>query len=225
MKFFWPVLCAECLALMVIFVMEERRGRFALSVFLKGTASLCFVILGFLAKRFCSDASLAGYVMTGLILGAIADVLLNLRFVFVKTGSVFFLGGTAVFLAGHIFYLAALLPRSPNPWLWLAVGAIFTVLVMFWIFVRITAKPAFKVFGVFYIGAVMMMACVAFGNLLAMPGAHTAVFAAGAVSFLVSDIVLILNTFGKESKFYLRMTNLTLYYLGQLAIAISLSLI
>jgi uncharacterized membrane protein YhhN len=50
-------------------------------------------------------------------------------------------------------------------------------------------------------------------------------FAAGAVSFLISDIVLILNTFGKETKFTLRVTNLTLYYIGQLLIALSLQLI
>ena len=47
-------------------------------------------------------------------------------------------------------------------------------------------------------------------------------FAAGAFLFLVSDIVLILNTFGPKSKFSLRVTNLSLYYVGQLLIALSL---
>ena len=37
-----------------------------------------------------------------------------------------------------------------------------------------------------------------------------------------SSIVLILNTFGPESKFSLRVTNLSLYYVGQLLIALSL---
>ena len=47
-------------------------------------------------------------------------------------------------------------------------------------------------------------------------GVRSAVFFIGALSFLVSDIVLILNTFGKTSKQSLRILNLSLYYLGQL---------
>ena len=66
------------------------------------------------------------------------------------------------------------------------------------------------------------MNCVAVSNLITAPSKFTAIFAAGAVLFLVSDIVLILNTFGPESKFSLRITNLSLYYLGQLLIALSL---
>lgn len=71
---------------------------------------------------------------------------------------------------------------------------------MAWIFKRITAKPAFKIFGVVYIGAIMLLSCIAIGNLITIRSSFTGVFAAGAVLFLVSDIVLILNTFGKESR-------------------------
>ena len=42
--------------------------------------------------------------------------------------------------------------------------------------------------------------------------------------FLISDIVLILNTFGPETKTSLRITNIVLYYIGQLLIALSLKL-
>ena len=44
----------------------------------------------------------------------------------------------------------------------------------------------------------------------------------GALLFLVSDVVLILNTFGAESRRSLRITNIALYYVGQLLIALSL---
>jgi len=66
------------------------------------------------------------------------------------------------------------------------------------------------------------MNCVAISNLITAPSTFTAIFALGAALFLISDIVLILNTFGPESKFSLRITNLSLYYLGQLLIALSL---
>lgn len=48
------------------------------------------------------------------------------------------------------------------------------------------------------------------------------IFAAGGLFFLVSDIMLILNTFGSETKQSLRVTNISLYYIGQLLIALSL---
>ena len=96
---------------------------------------------------------------------------------------------------------------------------------MVWIFQRITAKPAFKIFGVVYIGAIMLLNCVAIGNVIAAQSPFNIVFAIGAVLFLVSDIVLILNTFGSEFKQSLRNTNISLYYAGQLLIALSLSLL
>ena len=68
----------------------------------------------------------------------------------------------------------------------------------------------------------MLLNCVAFSNLATSPSAFTGLFAAGALLFLISDIVLILNTFGSESRFSLRVTNLSLYYIGQLLIAWSL---
>ena len=68
----------------------------------------------------------------------------------------------------------------------------------------------------------MILNCVAVGNLIAAPGVFTGIFAAGAFLFLISDIVLILNTFGSETKMSLRITNIALYYIGQLLIALSL---
>ena len=48
------------------------------------------------------------------------------------------------------------------------------------------------------------------------------IYAIGAVLFTASDIVLIFNTFSGVTRFSLRITNLTLYYIGQLLIAASL---
>ena len=165
---------------------------------------------------------LAKLVLTGLILGCIADVLLNLRWVIKEKGKLIFLVGILVFLSGHIVYLAAILPMSESWVLCFGIGIILTAGLMKWIFTKITAEKAFKIFGVFYIGAIVLMNCVAISNLITATSTFTAIFAAGAVLFLISDIVLILNTFGPESKFSLRITNLSLYYLGQLLIALSL---
>ena len=151
--------------------------------------------------------------------------MLNLRMVFKEKGQLIFLVGILVFLTGHIMYLAAVLPLCPYKPACIIIGLVLTALLMVWIFQRITAKPAFKIFGVVYIGAIMLLNCVAIGNVIAAQSPFNLVFAIGAVLFLVSDIVLILNTFGSEFRQSLRNTNISLYYAGQLLIAFSLSLL
>ncbi len=213
------VFCILCLVLACLFIMEENKEKYVAAVVLKGLASLCFVIVGAMAG---DGSHLAKLVLAGLILGCIADILLNLRWVFKEKGKLIFLVGILVFLSGHIVYLAAILRMAQSWVICFVIGIILTAGLMKWIFTKITAEKAFKIFGVFYIGAIVLMNCVAISNLITAPSAFTAIFAAGAVLFLISDIVLILNTFGPESKFSLRITNLSLYYLGQLLIALSL---
>lgn len=216
MKF---LLIPVCAVLAAVFLRQESRKKYVSAVILKGLASLSFVVLGLLCASGTQPAKL---IVIGLILGCIADVMLNLRWVFQKKGQMIFLAGILVFLSGHILYLAAVLPLCANWIVCCAAGAVLTALLMIWIFSRITAKKAFKIFGVFYIGAIMLLNCVAVGNLIASPSAFTGLFAAGAAFFLVSDIVLILNTFGQQTKQSLRITNISLYYIGQLFIACSL---
>ncbi|MBR4828168.1 MAG: lysoplasmalogenase [Oscillospiraceae bacterium] len=216
------VLCCLCIMLAGAFLYIESRKRYVLAVVLKGLASLCFVGIGLLCSPGTHAAKL---IVCGLVVGCVADVLLNLRMVFSEKGQLIFLVGILVFLTGHILYLAAVMGMSSSLAVCIAAGAVLTALLMIWIFRRITAKTAFKVFGVVYIGAIMLLNCVAVGNLITSPSAFTAVFAAGAALFLVSDIVLILNTFGGEFRQSLRNTNISLYYAGQILIAFSLLLI
>ena len=213
------VLIPLCLVLAGMFLRVEKQEKYVQAVILKGLASLCFVILGLLTSP---GTHMAKLIVTGLILGCAADVMLNLRWVFKEKGQLIFLVGILVFLSGHFFYLAAVLPLCTSKLVCILIGAVLTALLMMWFFKRITARKAFKIFGVFYIGAIMILNCVAIGNLIVAPSAFTGIFAAGAVLFLISDIVLILNTFGSESKMSLRITNIGLYYIGQLLIALSL---
>ena len=208
-----------CLCLAALFMWTEKKENYMGAVILKGLASLCFVLVGVMAGN---GGQLAKLIVTGLLLGCIADVLLNLRWVFPKKGQLIFLVGILVFLGGHVVYLAAILPMADNWAVCVVVGVVLTALLMKWIFSKITAKKAFKIFGVFYLGAIVLLNCVAVSNLVTAPSAFTGLFAVGALLFLISDIVLILNTFGPKSKFSLRVTNLSLYYIGQLLIAWSM---
>ena len=216
------VLIILCAVLARFFLVAESREEYVKAVILKGLASLCFVAIGLI----CSPGThVASMIVTGLIIGSIADVLLNLRMVFKEKGQLIFLIGILVFLTGHIMYLAAVIPLCTNKLVCIIIGLVLTALLMVWIFQRITAKPAFKIFGVVYIGAIMLLNCVAIGNVIGSRSPFNIVFAIGAVLFLVSDIVLILNTFGSEFRQSLRNTNISLYYAGQLLIAFSLTLL
>ena len=96
-----------CLILAGIFLWQESREKYVPAVILKGLASLCFVLLGL---RCSSGTELARLAVLGLALGCVADVLLNLRWVFPRKGQLIFLVGILVFLSGHVLYLAAILP-------------------------------------------------------------------------------------------------------------------
>lgn len=212
------------LIIAAVFIVLEKKEKYIPAVVAKGLASFCFVILGYLGNKLAGESLLGRRMVTGLTLGCIADVLLNLRFVFKKVGQPVFLVGILVFLSGHIFYIIGLIPQCKPLLYCLIAGIVLSFVVLKWIFSKIEAKKAFKIFGVFYIGAIVIMTCIAIGVLITNPCGKSWMFLIGALLFLVSDVVLILNTFGKESKFSLRITNLSLYYIGQILIALSLQL-
>ena len=211
------------MALQGIFIAVEHKEKYIPAVILKGTAALLFCIIGAVAMATASvDQGFARLVVIGLFCGMIGDVLLNLRFVFPKVGQKIFLLGVAAFLTGHILYLCAIIPLSQNLLPCLIVGTVLAAVLLTWIFKTLTVKLAFKIFGVLYIGAIVLMTAVAIGNVLTTASTAAWMHAVGAVLFTLSDIVLIFNTFGTEQKFSMRITNLSLYYMGQLMIAASL---
>ena len=215
-------LCCIGIALQALFIDREHKKEYTLALILKGCASACFVILGIITSQKAADAGFARYVVLGLCLGMGGDILLNLRFLFEKKGSLIFLIGILVFLSGHVMYLIALLPLCANVVTGLILGAVFTAVILLWIFRQITAKPAFKIFGVFYIGAIVIMTTIAVMNLISGFSVRNLIFATGALLFLLSDIILIINNFGGKDSRTLRTMNLSLYYIGQLCIAICL---
>ena len=216
------ILLGLCILFVSTFIIQENKERYVLAAILKGLASLCFVAIGIINSN---QVSLEKLIVLGLIFGFVADILLNLRHVFKHKGKLVFLIGILVFLIGHIIYLIAIIPLNKNILFCVIISIILTTLLMIWIFSKITAEKAFKIFGIVYIGAIVLLNVVAFSNMFAgtiLNPSFDRMFAIGAFLFLISDIVLILNTFGKESKLSLRVTNIGLYYIGQILIAISL---
>lgn len=218
------ILCLLGACIQALFILFEKNKKYVPAVLFKGLASCVFVTVGILASKLSTDKQFAKLIVIGLILGLVGDVLLNLRFVFEKIGQKIFLLGILAFLAGHIVYLCALIPLSSHLVISVIVGAVVALITLYLIFTHIEkVKIAFKIFGVFYIGAVVIMTVVALFNLFSDPRSLQAMlYALGAVFFTVSDIILIFNTFTSKTRFSRRVMNLSFYYVGQLLIALSL---
>ena len=152
----------------------------------------------------------------------IGDILLNMRYLFPKFDQKIFLTGIVAFLIGHIMYLVALIPQAKHLAVFVAIGALVAAGLLAYIFKTMEVKKAFKIFGVFYLGAVFIMCSIAIGIALFVPNRRSIMYAIGAVLFTASDVVLIFNTFSGVTKFSLRICNLSLYYLGQVLIACSM---
>ena len=204
------------------FIYVEHQKKYRSAVVLKGLASLIFVIIGFIGFRHSGLTGFGKLIFIGLIFGMLGDILLNLRYLSENNGQKIFLVGIVAFLIGHILYLAALLPLANHPLIGVVIGALIAGALLVYIFKTMEVKLAFKIFGVVYLGAVIIMTVIAIGNALALPNASRIMYAIGAVAFALSDIILIFNTFGNLNRFSLRISNLSLYYLGQLLIALSL---
>ncbi len=215
-----------CLIFAGCLLYTETKKKNLLCAILKGLASLCFVLLGILGYEISNNYIVSENVLAGLILGMIGDILLNLRHVFPKKyAQKIFLAGILAFFAGHVMYILALIPQSGCLTVSVIAGVVLSAVLIRWIYSRITAIPVFRIFGVFYLGAIMIMTCIVLGIVFTEPSAFSGIFSAGALMFLASDIILILNMFGQKSKNSLRIANIVLYYTGQLLIASSLQFI
>ena len=142
-----------------------------------------------------------------------------------KEGKKVFLAGIAAFLFGHLLYLAAMILQIKDYMVLaiaVAAGIVCAAGLLIWIFKNITAEKVFKIFGIVYVGAVVVMTAVAVARVITDYSLSALVFMIGAVLFTASDVILIFNMFSDKKKVWMRSTNLSLYYIGQLLIAMSL---
>lgn len=207
------------------FIAVEHQKKFVAADVLKGMAAACFVTVGAIGYFTYNSDAYALKIVIGLLFGMIGDILLNYRFVVgEEKGQKFFLIGIVSFLIGHILYLSALVPLATHAWISLAVGLVLELVLLIYIFSTMKVKMVFKIFGVFYLGAVIIMTAMAVDAAIVARSFQSIELAIGAVLFMLSDIILIFYIFGGNPKFSMRISNLSLYYIGQMMIAISLFL-
>ena len=72
-----------------LFIKMEHEEKYVLADILKGSASLFFVLIGFIAWKSTGNPLNTRFLI-GLIFGMIGDILLNLRYVFPEKGQKIF---------------------------------------------------------------------------------------------------------------------------------------
>ena len=226
MAWYWWIPVSVGLAAEAAFIALEYRKRFLFALLLKTAASLCFVLLGLMFLGYEVDPRYARLVLWGLALGAVGDICLNLRFLAHQHAKQVFLTGIAAFFAGHVCYLIALIGQAPRVLVWAVPAcAVLSALVLRFILKRIEVSGALRAFGMVYIVMVLLMMCCALGLLpLGWDNPGYWAFAVGAVLFAASDVLLVLGQFGKQKHASFRALNLSLYYIGQLCIALTIYL-
>ena len=209
-----------------VFIVFEYKKNWLPALLLKSAASIFFLLVGLLALRSAQNVSYARWILAGLVFGAVGDVCLNLRNLCKKRARLVFMLGIAAFLIGHVCYVWALAAQAPEALLYAAlICAILSFLVIRFVLRKVNVDGALKIFGVLYLCIVLFMACLA-ATLFVLEPANDAyrLFAIGGALFAASDVLLVLTQFGKRAYPSFRAWNLSLYYLGQMCIALTILL-
>ncbi len=221
------LICAVGLAIDIWFIRTEHAGEMKKATILKGCASFFFVLLGFYLYV-TVGAPVALPILIGLVLGMIGDILLNMRNLYEgATSNKVFALGILAFLAGHISYIVFLLLQAGSLW-WLALvlTAFLAAAAIPPLMKRIQApSEGLKKFGYVYLTIVIAMFASAIAMSWSLGLCALDIFILGAALFVVSDFIMIYNSFGGKPTYALRATNLLTYYVGQLIIAYCICLI
>ncbi len=222
----WPVAILCGCAAEAAFIVCEYKKKMLTALILKTIASLMFILLAVLLSARAPISRYAAVIIAGLAFGAIGDICLNLRHLVGERGKQVFMIGIAAFLIGHLFYLFALIQHAPQMLLWsILLCAVLSFFLLHFILARIEVQGVLRSFGIVYLVVVFLMACCALG-LLPIDPTNPAylLFTLGAILFAGSDVLLVLGQFGKKKHPSFRAMNLSLYYIGQICIALTIAL-
>lgn len=212
-----PAATVACAIACGVLVAAEARGAMALRAAAKLAASAAFLVVG---ASVAGDGRFAGWILAGLICGAIGDLCLLGR------GRRWFLAGLIAFLAGHLAYLAGLgllvpagrWPGAAGAYAALPVAVAAVALARLW-----PRLGALRVPVIGYVAAIaaMVVGAIAAFRAGALPAPERSWLLAGAALFFVSDLAVARERFVARD-FLNKLWGLPAYYAGQLLIAWSI---
>jgi len=213
------------IALTMFLIYRDRKGSVKALLY-KTIASFLFILVAFASFMLNPGQGVATFAMLitmGLVCGLIGDILLDLKIMYKESSSLYQHGGMVAFFAGHLFYLAALIIYFGFSWIPLVIAlalAIIIACISKFILKFNFAEHTIDTYAYSFVLSYMMtQACYA-----AITQGYTActlLLAAGAILFMLSDLVLVMTYYdNKDSRAFIA-TNHILYYAAQFTIALS----
>ncbi len=219
------------LILMAVYVFIRIKGPGVREILLKAFTSFFFVLTLFSAAAAEGEHfGFACLVGGGLLLGLLGDIWLELKNFYRDDEDQWTFAGFGCFMAGHFFYISAVISVAGVDVKALLIGAAAVVIAV--LFVLIGGKPLklnygrYRIISVIYGGVLFFMSAFTVSTAVMLNDAGLMVMGIGSVIFLLSDLILSMIYFGKEKGgSFLTAANLILYYIGQFTIASAVLLV
>ena len=201
-------------------------------LFLKTAISFLFILIALIATISSEKFTVFNVlIITGLLLGLIGDILLDLKFIDLERTNGYTYGGFIVFGVGHILFITALIMNF-----YISGGILFIILpviltVVLSVLTILLEKPLKLEYGKYklisFCYAICLFGTCSFSLFLAIQNKFEIVplnmFLVGAVLFAISDLVLSGTFFGKGKERPIDfILNYVTYYGAQFTIAMVL---
>lgn len=217
------IACLLFLMVALYYIFKQHSSAFT-ALGWKSATSFCFLIVGFCAFAKSGDAGYGRWMLAGLILGALGDVLLALPFCYPRYENRFFLGGLASFLLGHLAYAAALyaMPVTVG-----AIAALCSLLLAVQVIAVLQRRQVdfkeMRLPSTLYAAVILFMETCALWH-LQYGVVYGVVLNIAALCFVLSDLILAFMLFGNRNTTIMTRWNLSLYYTAQLLLALTMLL-
>lgn len=223
----YVMLCLLGVVIEAVYMLFDKKKKYVIASGFKLVASLDFVLVAFLCSQRATNEVFAKSIIVCLILGALGDTLLGLRYSIRRIEQPLFIGGITSYLLGHCGYIYALsLIAIKNKYVYVGymMGILAGVIASVCLLKHIDKiKLRYKIFVVIYSIAAFTLVAFALINLANNPRSnHSLLYSLGASFLALSDMLMVVNSFSARKKNSLRTTKISLYYLAQLLIAAGL---
>lgn len=231
---FWLIPLVIGFVLLAVFLYFRVREERVTAVIIKGFVSLMFIataLVAWLTSKHPSS-TFGVFVLLGLFFGLLGDILLDLKFIILKKELMYTILGFFAFAIGHIFYVTGLFIHFydfNSNILYLIIPIIVAILLTVVTVLMEKFSPIrygkMKPYVIFY-GFILFFTTSIYMSTTFQHSWNVTTIAIIAVSllfFMLSDLILNNTYFAKgfSAPFFI-ITNHTLYYSAQFAIAASL---
>lgn len=210
----------------ILFIIHDEKKHDNLSIVLKSLASLSFVLLSIIVSKNATNQLLAKLMIFSLVFDLFGDVVLILRNILPNKHDLIYTIGTLCFFIGHIFLIIMLIINNPDLILKSLIMATFMFLVCFFvIFNKLEMNKLFKVVGGIYLFFIIFILAYSFSSYINYNSKFELSFMFAYFLFCVSDIILMISKFNKKASNTLQPIYRLSYFISQILIALSISLL